>query len=176
MIKNLFYKNSLLLILCFFTFLNTAIAQGRKKTDKETHEWRYEVEAVGIGIQGTYQIKVWTYSKNAKIAIEQATKNAVHAIIFKGFPNKGRIQGQKPLVRNPNIEQEKAKFFKVFFKDGGKFQKYVFLANNGAIALGDRIKIRKRSYKIGVVVSVNVAGLRKYLEEVAIIKTLSSGF
>lgn len=166
----------LLIVFSVFVTEKTYAQKGQKKVDNETNEWRYEVEAEGNGTQGTYQIKVWTYSKNQETAIEQAKKNAVHAIIFKGFPNNGRIQGQKPLARNPNLEQEKEEFFKEFFKDGGKFQKYVFLANNGAIAPGDRIKISKKEYKIGVVVSVNVAGLRKDLEEAGIIKGLSSGF
>jgi hypothetical protein len=119
---------------------------------------------------------VWTYSTNHETAMEQAKKNAVHAIIFKGFPGDGRIQGQKPLARNPNLEQEKEDFFEEFFEDGGKFQKYVFLANNGAIAPGDRIKISKREYKIGVVVSVNVSGLRKELEAAGVIQALGNGF
>lgn len=150
--------------------------RGQRKADSDTNEWRYEVEAVGTGTQGTYQIKVWTYSKSQKTAIEQAKKNAVHAVTFKGFPGNGRTQGQKPLARNPNVEQEKQEFFNDFFKDGGKFQKYVFLANNGSIDPNDRIKVSRKEYKIGVVVSVNVTGLRKDLEAAGIIKGLSSGF
>lgn len=160
------------LFLCF----NVSAQKGKKKADTETNEWRYEVEAAGTGTQGSYQIKVWTYSNFPETATEQAKKNAVHAIIFKGFPANGRIQGQKPLARDSNLENEKADFFKEFFKEGGKFQKFVTLSNNGAIAPGDRIKISKKEYKIGVVVSVNVAGLRKDLEDAGIIKSLNSGF
>jgi hypothetical protein len=168
---------TLLFSACFLFFSSLTLAQkGRKKADNETHEWRYEVETVGIGTKGTYQLKVWTYSKNAETAIEQAKKNAVHAVIFKGFPANGRIEGQNALARDPNIESEKGNYFKEFFEDGGKFQKYVFLANNGAIGPGDRIKISKKEYKIGVVVSVNSAGLRKELEEAEVIKALNSGF
>ena len=100
----------------------------------------------------------------------------MQAIIFKGFPSKGRITGQKPLVRDSNIEIEKADFFKDFFRDGGKFQKFVTISNNGAIGSGDRIKISKKEYKIGVIVSVNVSGLRKDMEDAGIIKSLNSGF
>jgi len=53
--------------------------------------------------------------------------------------------------------------------------KFVTLVNNGAIASEDRIKIGKE-YKIGVIVSVNVAALRKDLEDAGIIKSLSNGF
>lgn len=149
---------------------------GQKRADKETAEWRYEIEAVGTGIQGFYQVKVWSYSKFPETAIEQAKKNAVHGIIFKGFPDNQRVKGQKSLFQNTTIGQEEEDFFKDFFKQGGDYQRYVTLANNGAIAPGDRIKLGRNEYKIGVVVSVNVAALRKDLEDAAIIKGLDSGF
>ena len=162
-------KTSSIVLLVLFSFIQTANAQkGRKKADKQTVAWRYELEAVATGVQGTYQIKVWSYSKNVETATEQAKKNAVHGIIFKGFPNKGRVQGQKPLARNANLYEENEDFFKEFFKrGGGDYMKFVTLANNGQIAAGDRI---------GVVVSVNIAELRKYLETKGIIKGLSDGF
>jgi hypothetical protein len=161
--------------LCIFTMPNNTLAQSKKKADKETVEWRYEIEAFGTGIQGTYQVKVWSYSKVPETAIEQAKKNAVHGIIFKGFPDKERVKGQRALAQSPNLEQEKSEFFTEFFKTGGKYQKFVTLANNGAIAPGDRIKIGKE-YKIGVVISINVSDLRKDLEDAGIIKSLGSGF
>jgi hypothetical protein len=168
--------NIILVFVAFLTLPYICMAQSKKKADKETAEWRYEIEAVGTGTQGTYQIKAWSYSKNPETAIEQAKKNAVHGIIFKGFPDKDRVKGQKALAQSPNLEQEKEAFFMDFFKTGGKYQKFVALTNNGAIAAGDRIKISKKEYKIGVVVSINVAALRKDLEDAGIIKGLGSGF
>lgn len=171
-------KISSILLLTLFSCIQSSNAQkARKKADMQTMAWRYELEAVATGIQGTYQIKVWSYSKDVETATEQAKKNAVHGIIFKGFPNKGRVQGQKPLARNSNLYEENEKFFLEFFKtDGGDYMKFVTFANNGQIAAGDRIKISKKEYKVGVVVSVNVAELRKYLESKGIIKGLSNGF
>lgn len=165
----------MMLFVALMTVPYIIMAQSKRKADKETFEWRYEIEAVGVGAQGTYQIKVWSYSKNPETAIEQAKKNAVHGIIFKGFPDKDRVKGQKALAQNSIIEQEKNVFFEDFFQNGGKYQKFITLINNGAIGPGDRIKIGKE-YKIGVVVSVNAAALRKDLEDAGIIKGLSSGF
>lgn len=169
-------RTSLLLMLFVgMTAPYFGMAQSKKKADKETAEWRYELEAAGTGTQGSYQVKVWTYSKNQETAIEQAKKNAVHGVIFKGFPDHERVKGQRALAQNPNLEQEQEAFFKDFFRDGGKYQKYVNLSHNGAIAAGDRIKIGKE-YKIGVLVSVNIAGLRRDLEEAGLIKSLGGGF
>ncbi|HRO75533.1 MAG TPA: hypothetical protein PLP27_05245 [Crocinitomicaceae bacterium] len=165
----------LILILSFF--VPTLCLAQKKKADKDTQQWRYEIQATDQqSSQGTYQIKVWSYSKNADVATEQAKKNAVHGIIFRGFPANGRVQGQKALTNNPNLEQEQESFFKDFFNTGGKYLKYVSLVNNGAIAAGDRIKISKKEYKVGVVITVNVSELRKDLENAGIIKKLDAGF
>jgi ribosomal protein L21E len=147
-----------------------------QKAEKETHQFRYELEAAGVGAQGTYQLKVWTYSRNVNVAIEQAKKNAVHGVLFKGFQGKtGTVAGQKPMIADASTENTRADYFKDFFKDGGKYQQFVSLVNNGAIATGDRIKVGKE-YKIGIVVSVNKDNLRKELENQGIIKKLGGIF
>lgn len=163
----------IVLVLLFTTMVNTE-AQKRK-ANKDTREWRYELEAMGTGVQGTYLVKVWSYSKKPQVAIEQAKKNAVHGIIFKGFTGKPGIPGQKALANNSNLEEERAEFFDPFFDDGGKYMKFVSITNDGSIAAGDRLKVGKE-YKIGVIVSVNVSALRKDLEDASVIKGLSNGF
>ena len=177
--KKTYLKRFVPLILLIFSLVQLASGQSRKKrlADEDTQNWRYEIQCVGTGVQGTYLIKVWSYSKDPKIAIEQAKKNAVHAIIFQGFA--GGAQGcvtQKPLARNPNIENEQAGFFSTFFADGGKYMKYVTLTNDGAVGAADRYKIGKREYKIGVIVSVRKDELRKDLENAGIIRGLADGF
>ena len=159
----------------FLGFQLAANAQASKKADKDTREWRYEVEAVQQGVQGTYLIKVWSYSKKPEVAIEQAKKNAVHGIIFKGYTGTSSVPGQKALTTNVNLEQEKADFFDPFFSDGGKYMKFVSVTNDGAIEASDRMKVGKE-YKIGVIVSVHVSALRKDLEDAGVIKSLSNGF
>ena len=143
--------------------------------DKDTQEWRYELEAIQTANQGSYLVKTWTYSRDPATAKEQAKKNAVHGIIFKGFPDNGRVKGQRPLINDPKAEDEHKAFFESFFEPGGDYQKYVTLADHGAIKAGDRIKIGKE-YKIGVITTVNVAELRKRLENEGIIEELGSYF
>jgi hypothetical protein len=156
---------------------NQAFAQAKKKADKATREWRYETQCMGIGVDGTKLVKVWSYSKDPVVAIEQAKKNAVHAMIFQGFVgnSKTACATQKPLTDNPGLEQEKAQFFDAFFADGGKYMKFVNVSGDGSINPQDRVKIGKE-YKIGIVVSVMYDQLRKDLEDAGIIKGLASGF
>ena len=168
-------KQLLIILLAVVTFPLFGNAQAKKKADKDTNNWRYEIEAVQTGVQGTYLIKVWSYSKKPDVAIEQAKKNAVHGIIFRGFAGTDRVPGQSPLTNNPNLQDEKADFFDAFFADGGKYMKFVSLTNDGAVAAEDRMKVGKE-YKIGVLISVRKEDLRKDLENAGIIKGLSAGF
>lgn len=172
--KKAFYKKILFTAIAL-GLMFCANAQSRKKANKDTETWRYEIEVVQNGTQGTYLIKVWSYSTNPEIAIEQSKKNAVHGIIFKGYTGTQTIDGQKPLTDNVNLEVEKADFFKPFFADGGKYMKFVSTSNDGAVAAEDRMKIGKE-YKIGVIVTVNKSALLKDLENAGIIKSLNSGF
>jgi hypothetical protein len=170
-----FIKNAGILLLLVLGISFNVNAQAKKKANKDTEAWRYEVECVSTGAAGSYLIKVWSYSKKPDVAINQAKKNAVHGIIFKGFTGKGAGCTQKPLANNPALEQEHSEYFKDFFADGGKYMKFVTVSGDGSIAAEDRIKIGKE-YKIGVVVSVYKDELRKDLEAAGIIKGLSDGF
>jgi hypothetical protein len=172
--KTMLKKTNLLLFM-LIGFSIAANAQAKKKANKDTENWRYEIECVNVGAEGSYLIKVFSFSKNPTVAIEQAKKNAVHGIIFKGFTGSGAGCTQKPLTNNPALEQEKEIFFKDFFADGGKYMKFVSVTNNGAVAAEDRMKIGKE-YKIGVIVSVAKDALRKDLEAAGIVRSLNSGF
>lgn len=161
-------------VVTMLSFALTVSGQN-KKAEKNTHSWVYEIEPVGVGTQGTYLIKVWSYSKKPIVAIEQAKKNAVHGVIFKGFTGIQGVPGQRPLTNNPNLEIEQAEFFNNFFANSGKYMKFVNITNDGSVAAKDRLKVGKE-YKIGVIVSVNVDGLRKDLEDAGVIRRLDSGF
>lgn len=156
------------------------MGRAKKKADKDTQSWRYEIEGVSQGVQGTYLIKVWSFSKRNKVAIEQAKKNAVHGVIFRGYQgSKKGVRPQKPLTKESNLEQEKEMFFNEFFANGGKYMKFVSLTNNGAVSPGDRQKLGRflaREHKIGIMVSVKKDLLRKDLEDAGIIRGLNSGF
>ncbi len=140
-----------------------------------TRSYRYEIECVGTGVQGTYLIKVWTYSQDSKVAVAEAKKNAVHAVIFKGFAGSGQgCTSQKPLA-SADAEEKNKDFFQKFFSDGGDFNKYVAATNDGAINSGDRLKVGDE-YKIGMVVSIMKDQLRSDLEKAGVVKALNSGF
>jgi len=148
---------------------------SKQTAEKYTKQWRYEIEPVAVGTKGSYLIKVWSYSKNQSVAAEQAKKNAVHGVVFRGFAGMNGVSRKPPLANNPNLENEKKEFFDPFFANGGKYMKYVSITNDGSIGAKDRLKVGKE-YKIGVIVSVAVDDLRKDLEDAGIIRKMGAGF
>ena len=154
-----------------------ANAQKRKKgkADTETTEWRYEMESVGVGSQGSAQLKVWSYSKFPETAKEQSKKNAIHGVCFRGYQGDGRVQGKDKMVTAEN-ELKFEKFFTAFFKDGGEYLRFVQFTGDGEIGMGDLIKVGKKEFKVGVVVKVDFPGLRAYFEEQGIVAKLGGRF
>lgn len=161
-----------LLSLLAVAFILPATAGIRqKKADKDTNQFRYEIECAGNAIQGTYLVKVWTYSKKASVAENQCRKNAVHGVIFKGYGGGQGCVSQRPMANQPGIENQYKEYFDSFFSNGGEFQKYASVMEGTT----ETVKVG-REYKVGVVVSVRKDDLRKALEAAGIIKSLNSGF
>lgn len=163
------------MLLFVFVTNNNLYSQARKKADIDTNNWRYEIEGVAEGKEGIYLIKVWTYSKKSNVAIEQAKKNAIHGVIFKGYTGIGRVSSQPPLVTDPGAEFEKADFFDPFFRENGGYMKYINVTGDGSVAPEDVLKVNKE-YKIGVIVSIKKDMLKRDLVAAGIAKYLSNGF
>lgn len=165
-------KKIVLVMLAILAFLPTfAGKKASKKATEQTLVWRYEVQDIGkVAKDGKSIIfKVWSYAKKDNVAIMQASKNAVHACIFK------QIGYYPPLAGTESIEVTHKDFLAKFFADGGEYMRFVKLANNGAVAPTDKIKL-KNEYKVGVVVTVNKTDLRKYLEQQGVLESMNSIF
>ena len=143
----------------------------QKQADKDTNQFRYDIECAGNAIQGTYLVKVWTYSKKASVAENQCRKNAVHGVIFKGYGGGQGCVSQRPMANTPGIETQYKEYFDSFFAEGGEFQKYASIISGTT----ETSKVGKE-FKVGCVVSVRKDDLRKALEAAGVIQGLSTGF
>lgn len=148
----------------------------KKKADKNTQEWYYELEAFSSPYRGSCNVKVWSYGPDIKTARDQAAKNAVHGTIFRGIPGNPdkRLSALPALVADFSTEEAHRDFFADFFKDGGQYLKY---ATRTVSAGSDEIvKYSRRNYKVGVIITVQYDALRKMLEQQGITESLTSGF
>jgi hypothetical protein len=157
--------------------LCSVVAFAQKKKDKNLDKvYKYEI-VCNHGNQSVTKdhktVKVFSYGKKADDARELCQENAVHGILFKGYQGAGADSGMRPLC--PDGYESNKEYFDTFFANG-YYRQYVTLTNNGAIAPGDMIKVDKKEYKIGMLVTVNVTELRRRLEKDGIIKSLNSIF
>ena len=144
-----------------------ATAGACRKADKETAQMRYELQAtIGQAPEGSAMVRVWTYSKKAKVATLQAGKNAIHGLLFKGYPsyNEGntRIVGRDALIADPKVQEVHKDYFDAFFADGGAFQRYISFIGNGE---ADQILKVGKEYKVAITVIVQLDALRERLQE-----------
>lgn len=165
-----------LMLVCALSATMSSAQVAQKKADRETDQWRYELQAaVGQAANGSALVRVWTYSKKAQIAEGQAAKNAIHGILFKGYPDSNdgvRIVGRAPMIADPAVEEQNAEYFDKFFQNGGLYQRYVSYIGNG---VPDQILKVGKEYKVGVVVVIQLDALRKRLEDDGILKNEFAG-
>ncbi len=164
-------KRFILVLTMVMLACSSAYADKKKKLNEDTDRFRYDIEYCKTAADGMVMVKVWSYSKNSNLAMQQGRKNAVHGVIFRGYTGDASA-AQYPLVTDPTIESVKADYFNAFFSEEGPYMRYVGTVVDGSA------EVRKvgKEYKVGVVVTVNKAMLRKHLEDAGIIRDLSSGF
>lgn len=130
---------------------------------------KYDITSAGSGTQGTYLVRVYVYSKSAKVTDQQIKYGAVHGVLFRGFQGKPSAPA---LAGSSVVEEQKADYFAAFFdEDKGSYQNYASIVPGTY----ERIKTGK-GYKVGAIVQVNKEKLRQDLASAGIIRGLSNGF
>ena len=71
----------------------------------------FEAECLGVEGDGSQTIRAYGFGKDKDDAVEQAQKNAVYAVIFKGI-TKGSGCNMKPLLTEVNAREKYEDYFK----------------------------------------------------------------
>lgn len=135
--KHAFVLSAFLSIIIFMT-------TGCDPQRKISGNYTFETECLGVELDGSQTVKAWGNGRNRADAIEQAYKNAVRDVIFKGI-SKGKQECQvKPIVFEVNAQEKYADYFNQFFKDDGVYKEYIS-TKDGSKFHTEVIKERKQA-------------------------------
>ena len=157
-------KILIFIFVCALCALFTSCNTGNKLGAHYT----YETECLGSELDGSYTLRAWGVGRSQVDAMEQARKNAVRDLIFKGI-TKGTGDCQvKPILMEVNAYDKYRDYFNKFFTDHGPYDKFVNYKDK-------RFRTSKRQrtdaeIKYGVVVRVKHAELREKLIKDNILK------
>lgn len=119
----------------------------------------FESECLGVELDGLETLRAWGRGKNRTDAIEQAKKNAVRDVLFKGVVAGSRECSVRPLITEVNAQERYASYFNDFFRDGGEYLKYVSMEDKKTNSN------TKASNKTQISYSTTVRVLRSQLQQ-----------
>lgn len=130
--------------------------------------FEYEPECLGVELDGSQTLRVWGIGRNKKDAVEQAKKDAVRAVVFKGI--RGGLSGcnTKPVIFEVNAEEKYEDYFNVFFMDNGEYLKYVSMKDEKRVNPFKKDKEKEKSkhfVKYAITVRVLRSELKKRFED-----------
>lgn len=111
-----------LLIGAFVLFVSTIHAQVGASARVEM-----ETQCLGVEEDGTQTLRAWGFGRKKKDAVEQAMKNAVRDVLFKGITAGMDGCNMRPMITEVNARERHAGYFNKFFADGGKYKSFVSL-------------------------------------------------
>ena len=120
-----------------------------------------KMHVVNVELDGSVTIQVSGQGRYQKDAMDQARKNAVYNVVFKGM----KMEDQnsiivKPLIYEVNAAEKYASFFNSFFADGGDYVNFVTMHDR---RVGTSTKTKnKKDKQVGWTTTVRV--LRPQLE------------
>jgi hypothetical protein len=153
-------KNKYLLVTLFFFCSVIGFAQRQQK--KIAGNYTYEIECMGVEMDGSQTLKTWGSGKNRVDAVEQAKKNAVRDVLFKGIL-KGKSEcNQKPVIFEVNAQEKYEDYFNKFFADDGAYKDFISMKDE---SLGPKITKDKKKAGSEVTEGVIVRVLRAELKK-----------
>ena len=160
--KTRLFFTSMMLVSTIVGFMSSC------KAPTQTNAYfRYEPECLGVELDGSQTLRVWGVGKNKADAVEQAKKDAVRAVCFKGI--RGGLSGcnTRPVIYEVNAEEKYEDYFNAFFKDHGEYSRYVSMKDEKRIDLFKKDKEKENSkhfVKYGITVRVLRHELKKRFE------------
>lgn len=164
-------KNNILISACILTVV---FLFGCKTNPQQgiSASYSYKTECLGVELDGSQTLKAWGNGRNRADAIEQAFKNSVRDVLFKGIMDGKQECNVKPVIFEVNAQQNHEEYFNRFFADGGAYKEFVSERDGSRYHI-EVIKERKQSGSqetYGVVVRVLRSELASKMKADGILK------
>jgi len=101
---------------------------GTKKTDALDY-FSYETECLNNEFDGRYIVRAWGKGNKEKDALEQAKKNALNDLLFKGIRRGKSDCHINPLVVEVNARKNHETYFDNFFSKTRIYSRYISKKN-----------------------------------------------
>ena len=145
-------------------FVSFSVCLNAQKKGQSGAYYDYNVRCQGVEMDGTQTLESFGKGRNYWDAAEQAKKNAVHAVIFKGIKDGNGGCNRDPLLISSSPEIAHEEYFAAFFTDEGPYSEYVSLQDERIARKFRRdAKKSKQMQQRKVVVRVDRLGLKKKL-------------
>ena len=122
-----------------------------------------ETECISKEMDGSLTLRVWGTGRNRTDALEQAKKQAVYEVLFKGIARGNTDYNMRPIMTEVNARQRYQDYFDIFFMDRGEYRKYISMEDKRAGST--RVHRNYRDVTVGTTVRVLVPQLRARLKE-----------
>jgi hypothetical protein len=154
-------KKTIVLLGLFTLLANYSPAQHAQKNISGNYS--KETECLGVEMDGSQTLKAWGFGNGKNDAIEQAKKNGVRDVLFKGIRSGKDECNQKPLINEVNAQDKYEDYFNKFFADAGAYTKFVNMKDEPIkIGAKDR-KSATEGTQYGIVVRILRAELKKQM-------------
>lgn len=148
-------KTKFCLILCPFLF---AMGMNSCKSYSTKAFYTFETECMDNALDGSVVVRAWGQGSSRSEAMEQAKKNALRDVIFKGL-KKGQCNF-KPLLFEVNAQEKYENYFNHFFGSG----EYTQFLKMDVTKMGSGVKAKSQTRdSYAVVVRILRADLEKKL-------------
>ena len=132
----------------------------------------YTVSNAGMSNNGSYMVRV-EVSVKKKLpmpAEDLVMKYAAEGVMFRGITSVAGYGDQKPLIKDPNVQQTKAEFFTAFNNEKA-YKRYCTIVPSSLVSIKNK---QTKSIETTAIVQVDQVSLQKYLEESGVIKGFSN--
>lgn len=132
--------------------------------------YNYDSRIISTELDGSYNIRAFGRGRNAVVAYDEARKQAVYDILFKGVQSSNsRVSSLKPLMLEVNAKERYEDYFNAFFADGGAYKEFTSLHDTRILT--ENWHNNKLQVLVQVSITVDRKGLKQKLINDNILKT-----